>query len=442
VQNIFNDFAGSVTLLYPGGQFDQVNTGATWVRRSSTFTLASQTTGIFGPQVSTGLSASGNFFGFQIEPGTVASTYSPTDATALLGARFDYNPVTLAARGLLIEEQRANLLLRSSDWTTTWSNTNITLGAPVLAPDGTVTATRLQATASAATSCLQSVIATATSHIYSIYAKQGSGVADANQFILRNSTTATNLAVLTIDYSTGVVTQTVGTGATASNSGNGWWRIQIPATSGITIGNTLFVYACFAGSVETAGEYAYVWGAQLEAGAFATSYIPTVASQVTRAADSVSIDTLTPWYNATEGSLFVQFSCPGYDAAVFPPIAVLGTTSVSNRGYSHVINGSTNDSGFNIYDDTPTYQGVPGFAAYTKGATRKQIGAYKVNNSAATSDGAAATTDTSVTLPTSLNTLTIGRYAIAGTARLNGHIQNISYYPTRLLNASLQALTV
>ena len=36
--------------------------------------------------------------------------------------RFDYNPVTLACKGLLIEESRANLLLQSENFSTTWTN--------------------------------------------------------------------------------------------------------------------------------------------------------------------------------------------------------------------------------------------------------------------------------------------------------------------------------
>jgi len=168
-------------------------------------------------------------------------------------------------KSLLIEEQRVNLCLYSQDWTNAaWLKTNITLGASGIAPDGTLTAARIQATASVATLLKQHINAAATTQTYSIYAKQGSGVIDANSFAVYNNTTATNLAVLSINYGTGVVTQTIGTGATATAAGNGFWRIVIPVTSGITVADSLAIYPCFTGNAETAGEYAYVWGAQLE----------------------------------------------------------------------------------------------------------------------------------------------------------------------------------
>jgi hypothetical protein len=443
----------SVNVTLSTNVYNVPNDGtANWVRRSFTATVAAGTFQ-FEINVASSTSVSGQFYGFQIEPGTVASTYNPTFATALLGQRFDYDPVTLAAKGLLIEEQRTNLQTYSNDFSNAvWaaaSGAKIVAASAFVSPDGNVNAwTVTDSSAVAFDGIYQPVTVPVDSATYtgSIYIRKTTGGTSATfgiNMLINGGTNVNNNVRINTDLGT------VLTGTATVTDVNSYWRVACPITNNGTAGNTTLSMSLFpatntynlSASVATATGSATIYGAQIETGTFATSYIPTVASQVTRVADSASIDTLTPWYNATEGSLFVQFSCPGYDAAVFPPIAVLGTTSVSNRGYSHVINGSTNDSGFNIYDNTPTYQGVPGFAAYTKGATRKQIGAYKVNNSAATSDGAAATTDTTVTLPTSLNTLTIGRYAIAGTARLNGHIQTINYYPTRLTNAKLQSLT-
>jgi hypothetical protein len=371
----------------------------------------------------------------QLNDGSSATAYYDTTASAYNAPRFDYDPVTLAAKGLLIEESRANLLLRSSDWTATWSNTNVTLGAPVLAPDGTVTATRLQATASAATNCYQSFIATATSHTYSIYTKQGSGAADACLFAMYNSTTASNLANLTINYSTGVITQTIGAGATATNAGNGYWRIVIPVSSGITIGNTLNVYAGFAGGVETAGEYAYVWGAQLEAGAFATSYMTTTTSQFTRAVDVASVNTLSPWFNAAAGTLYFEG-----DTAVPASLVLRNLTSM-------------NDATVNNLNRTYLYNGTVGGSTTTGGVTQADIGggsytvntvfkfayATAANNFAAVLNGGAPATDALGTMPSGLTTFEIAS-SFAGTVN-TGHIRRITYYPRRLSNTELQTLT-
>lgn len=378
----------------------------------------------------------------RVAPADIGTAYFDTTVYPYNAPRFDYDPITLLPKGLLIEEQRTNLLLQSENWTVSWSFSNTTFGASVLAPNGTITANRLEATTTAVTTITQSVTATATSHTASIYAKQGSAATDANRFMVFNATTATVLLQISIDYSTGIITHLIGAGATSVNVGNGFWRIQLPVTTGITVGNTLQFRTVFDGGSETAGEYAYVWGAQLEAGAFATSYIPTTTSQLTRAADLASVDTLSPWFNATLGSLYVEFDSPGYDVTTFPAAAQIGIKLGGSRGYLHVLNGSVATTSFNIFDDTPTYQGVNTPVAYVTGAVRKQIGAYAVNNSASSIDGSTPVTDTSVTLPTGLNCLAIGTYSILGATRGGTmRIRRISYYPRRLSNTELQTLT-
>lgn len=375
----------------------------------------------------------------QLNDGSSALAYYDTTASAYNAPRFDYDPVTLAAKGLLVEEQRANLLLQSSNWAATWSNTNITLGASVLAPDGTTTATRLQATASAVTSSTQNVTATATSHTYSIYAKQGSAATDANTFILRNFTTSTNLAVLTIDYSTGVITQTTGTGATATNAGNGFWRIVIPATSGITIGNTLIAYACYSGASETAGEYAYVWGAQLEAGAFATSYIPTVASQVTRAADVASVNLLSPWYNSVAGTLYAEFLASVDATATYRTqlrIADAGSTNYVQMRYQNP--SATTAITNNQVVAAGATQADLSSASLSAPAILKTALSFAANNFSACTNGATPVTDVSGTMPTGLASL-----SFTGGSFNSGQtwMRRITYYPRVFTAAEQQTLT-
>ena len=375
----------------------------------------------------------------QLNDGSSALAYYDTTASAYNAPRFDYDPVTLAAKGLLVEESRANLLLYSNDWSNAvWAKTNITrTAAAALGPDGTFSMTKLEATASAGTSCSQAVVATATSHTYSIYVKQGSAATDANSFLVFNTTTATVLAQLTVNYATGVITQTVGTGATAVNSGNSIWRIIIPVTSGITIGNSIFCYSCFAGAPETAGEFAYASQAQFEAGAFATSVIPTVASQVTRAADVASVNTLSPWYNSVAGTFYAE-----YDTTVLR----VGSTAVYNVVSADAGNSNnqialynySNFAGGRVVTGGLTQADINGGGSPTNDATIKSGIAYAVNNVAVTANGAAPGTDASVTLPT-VDRISLGQ--VASTGFLNGHLRRITYYPRRLTNAELQTLT-
>ena len=348
--------------------------------------------------------------------------------------RFDYDPVTLAPRGLLIEEARTNLLTYSQDWTNAaWSKTNITVTAAATAsPDGTVNAQRLQATATAATNVSTAAIAATTaSASFSVYVKQGSSATTANSFALRNNTTATNLVLGTLNYATGVWTYSTGsTGVTVSNAGNGWWRLQISASAGITAGDLLIAYTGFLGASATAGDHLFAYGAQLEAGSFATSYIPTVASTVTRNADVATMTgtNFSSWFNQTEGTFVTDV----LDNAAGVNVLVASDGTTTNQ----LIMASSTLNIFSVFTGG-AFQAQLGV---TPPAPYKTAGAYKVNHFAAVANGGTVSTDTSGTLAT-YSRLSIGTNAVGNAAFLNGHIRTIAYFNTRLPNAQLQTLT-
>lgn len=366
-------------------------------------------------------------WGAQLNTGSTALTYTATTTA----------PYTLvAARGLLIEEQRANLLLQSNDFQTSWTPTNITRGLiSTTGPDGTLSGVKIEATAAAATILYQLVTSTATAHTFSVQVKQGTGATTANSFILRNNTTATNLVGGTLNYGTGVFTYTVGsTGVVVTNIGNGWWRIAITATAGITVGDGLLCYVGFSGGVQAAGDFLYAYGAQLETGAFATSYIPTVASQVTRSTDSASVNTLTPWFNAAAGTIYAEgVTNAPVDTNVRNIVSINdGTTTNVHRifSYNGKIGGSTVASSVNSSDLQPF--------TYTSGAIFKSAYAFAVNDFAMSVNGVSPLTDTLGALPAGLTTLSVGGPSIFW----GFWIRSINYYPNRLPNATLQGLTV
>lgn len=148
-----------------------------------------------------------------------------------------------------------------------WTKTNITLTANAIAgPDGSTTATKVAATASATTSLVQAATISATAATATVFIKVGSGATDANAFALRNATTATTLLSVTVNYSTGAITYVTGSsGATMTALSDNWWKLTLSASSGITAGNSVQLYPCFAGGTETAAEFAYVWGSELVA---------------------------------------------------------------------------------------------------------------------------------------------------------------------------------
>ena len=355
--------------------------------------------------------------------------------------RFDYDPVTLQPRGLLIEEQRTNLLTYSEDWTNAaWSKTNITVtAAATTSPDGTADAQKLEATATAATSTITpSATVAATAATFSVYVKQGTGATTANTFTLRNVTTATNLIRGTLNYSTGVFTYTTGsTGVTVTNAGNGWWRVTMTATSGITSGDTIRGYVGFDGGSQTAGDHLFAWGAQLEAGSFATSYIPTVASQVTRAADQASIvaPNFAPWYNQSEGTLVAEFS------SFMPTAASQFAWTISNgTGEERWCLFMASSTLRHFMADGGTTQASIDAGTYAANTVFKSAMAIKANSVQAAVNQVLGTEDTSATMPTA-DRLTIGASHSGAANFLNGHIRRIAYYPSRLSNAQLQALS-
>jgi hypothetical protein len=380
-------------------------------------------------------------WGAQLELGSTATTYT-RNFGGVFPPRFDYNPVTLTPLGLLIEEQRTNLQTYSADFTNAvWAKTNITVtAAAAVSPDGTSNAQKIEATASAGTTFTGPATAVAaTSATFSVYVKQGTGATTANAFLLRNNTTATNLIAGTLNYSTGVWTYSIGsTGVVVTNAGNGWWRVQITASSGITSGDSLIAYVGFTGGAHTAGDHLFAYGAQLETGAFASSYIPTVASQVTRSADFavISSPNFLPWYNQTEGTLLVEADSVVPGTAGLYRSAALSDGTLNNLIQTFVFIGTWgatgSTAGVTQFDLQPA-------ASYTRDAPAKFGLAFRANDFAASVNNSTPLTDSSGTVAT-MSQLNIGSLPSSG--QINGHVRRVTFYPSRLTNTQLQALTL
>jgi hypothetical protein len=421
-----------------GSGFSIQNAGNGWYRISITATTAA---GAGSAQVfANGFNSSGASFiwGAQLEPVTYQTAPGPyvaTTASAYYGPRFDYNPFTLGALGLLIEEQRTNLLTYSAEFdNAAWTKSNTTITSnSTTAPDGTVSADTIVAAGTTSAGLVRNFASTATAHTFSVYLKQGNTLFSEIEMI--DQGTVANRVRLT--YATGVLSVVAGSPTgTATSVGDGWWRVTITYTfPAIGATDTLVVYpSTTTGSI---GENVFAWGAQLEAGAFATSYIPTVASQVTRNADVASMTgtNFSGWYNQTEGTLVADM-----DSATNVSLSVYVSTSindgtVSNRietfTYSGRWGGRMFTAGANQFDLQQT-------SSYTANIPAKVALAYAANDFAVSVDGNTALTDTSGSVPT-VNQLNIG--TIINTNYLNGHIRQIAYFNTRLPNAQLQTLS-
>jgi len=338
--------------------------------------------------------------------------------------RFDYDPVTLAARGLLVEESRTNLLTYSEQVdNAAWTKTSLSVTANSLsAPDGTVTADKFIETAANNLHRVISSSFAAGTYTISVYAKAG-------------ERTKVELVTAPVDARFDLSTGTVisGTGASIVSVGNGWYRCVLTFTQAISssVGYGLLDASGNATYTGDGTSGAYFWGAQLEQGSFSTSYIPTVAASVTRSADVASVNTLSPWWNASAGTFFIENTFGSYGNQ---PIALSDQAAVGNAwiyGDAGVIKSYIAGPNISISSGVSVAANTYAKSAFAFGADGKAI---SVN-------GSTPVVSANTTAPTASTQLSLGNWP-GGQYDINGHIKRVAYYPVRLSNAQLQALTL
>lgn len=375
---------------------------------------------------------------FTITRAGEATRYNRSGLVEVVGAnkpRWDYDPVTLALKGLLIEETRTNVVTYSQQM---WDTAYWGVGA-TLANFYTVTQSsdvgNIYGSGSAA-----KFVATASTAV--LFARKtvtlGAGTYAGSIFVYVPSqagVTSWQIAIDAADTELSVsATQT---------AFNRWVRVEVPAFT--TAASRAFwdfnIYVN--GTTPAPGFTFYATGAQLEAAAFHTSYIPTTASTVTRNIDRIVMSGgsfSAGWYNATQGTLFAEAST----------FAAAG----NGRRFVEISDGSTSNR--MLIDISPLgpnrgYAAAAGSAvldapddAYTAGTVSRMALAYKTADYALVSNGRTAITSTSAAVPT-VSQITLGSNHDGTTATgnaLNGHLRRIMYWPTRLTNAQMQAITL
>ena len=184
----------------------------------------------------------------------------------------------------------------------------------------------------------------------------------------------------------------------------------------------------------------YLWGVQLEAGSFPTSYIPTTTAAVTRSADvcSISGSNFSSWYNAGQATFYSEAA---------------SSTGAAYSGYVYTVGTSFNDSiqHYRQTDAQPVarvrtasvdeYGANGNGAIWTGTSTNRFAVALSSTSGRQASNGSlnAGSDDTSIVFPTS-SSMTIGAL-IGGTFSINGCIRRLTYWPQRLPNTTLQTLT-
>jgi hypothetical protein len=354
--------------------------------------------------------------------------------------RFDHDPANGESRGLLIEEQRTNLLLRSAeiDNTTSWGRTNSSVTAnDIASPSGASTADKLVEDGSTGGHLVAQTLTLGDNTTYtgSVFVKAGErswvGIALLDK--------ANEINRVWFDASAGAQGETNGTvaGFTFNSVGNGWWRIALTASSGS--GATTPAIRISLGSADNTPSYTgdgtsglYIWGAQLEAGAFPTSYIPTTTATVTRSADSAVVTPISSFYNATESTLFHEATV--YASTATSAVFQIDDTSTLNRLFVSAFLSSTSPVAAVAVGGLQPFVQSANLAA----GTHKVCAAFKADDFAASTNGASAVTDTLGAMPAGLTHARIGSNA---TGLNTCHIRKVAYWPKRLSNTLLEQLT-
>jgi hypothetical protein len=249
----------------------------------------------------------------------------------------------------------------------------------------------------------------------------------------------TNLLLNSLLNGTSLATQTVTVAATSHTlSFYGAGTVTLSGTHSATVAGAgaypsrrTYTFTPTAGSL-TLTVSGTVQFANLEAGAFATSFIPTDGTTKTRNAEVVLMTgtNFSDWYNATEGTFY-------FDGLRFDQSGFFGLMSINN--------GTTANETYctQVASSARVYVGSTGAITCSGTWNTNTFGslafAYKANDCAASFEGNSVATDTSVTLPT-VDRMRIGNRA-DGLNPLSGYVKKILYWPSRLTNAQIQAFS-
>lgn len=355
---------------------------------------------------------------------TRASTATYVDSSGILRTatndtmRFDFDPSSLQPRGLLIEESRTNLLTPSNDFST-WAyvhgagSTGTETNNYAISPDGTQNASRIVFSGTNYSLFQKSyTVSTTGNYTGSLWMKSNTGT---NQTLLLGD----NLSGTNLTY-------------TATPQ---WQSFSLPITQTST-GASYFKIIVQSGSLDI-----LVYGAQVEAGAYSTSYIPTTTTLVTRAADRLYTATI-PWFNAAQGTMFVQ-AIP-LKTAAYNQLASLDDGTLNNR-VSLAISGSAA-----ACEDVAS-AGILSINTLQSGAiTSKILGKFGLTYGPKAPLGIAAYNGTTGTgngsgtgayvAPIGISKLTLGDRS-ATSAPFSGWLQAFKYWNTALTPTQLKQAT-
>jgi hypothetical protein len=413
-------------------------------------------------------SAPGNIYiwGAQLESRSSLTEYTATTTAPITrhqpvlqtatGAqpRFDHDPATGDCKGLLIEGGESNLLLESVVKANYYSTTNsIFVENSGIAPDGTNTATTVYSNNSAN---VHKVVAGSINQTYtlSVFIKKPSvGEYNLCGVYLYSSGSVNNfLQYTTFDIENGTIHTPNSSGTNGHNSriayvGNGWYRCSV--TAQLTANDSVSSGIMYTPSTTYAAFL--LWGAQLELNHWASSYIPTSGSSVTRSQENVTynnIDT-SDWYSAGKGTAYIEAASQGFRTSQgFGSMYQTGSGNDWHGFYSNTPSATNGLAAYtaNAYNINYTYpvgggnSSSAGNDAYLPGVFFKGAHAYSNSEMSFAFDGKAASSSGSYTI-TPHNTLSFSQLYESGFHASGVYIKKYAFYPDTLSTAEITALT-
>jgi len=364
--------------------------------------------------------------------------------------RLDY-PLGGAVNGcpaLLVEPSAQNLALQSQDFSTTWlaQNSATVNTNTAISPDGTQNADTINLAAVNDSRVRQTItVANSTTYTISCFYKNialTAGETFRMRFNNANSAPNNFIATAVIDLAAGTATYsligTSGTGFSGTatgrveNYGNGWYRVSLTFTVG-TAGGAAGIFE--AASIDPGALRSfYAWGAQLEIGSVATSYIPTTTQAITRGAEVINKTGVSSLIGQTEGTIYAEVVFSRVNANYVISLGTLDDRIMINFDTSTTVLALIRVGGVNA-NYTATIPAIPA----TGGVYKVALG-YKANDYCFAVNGVAYPSNASRGVPANMSSVYLGA-SVFSTAQLNDRIRADALYPTRLSDTQLAALT-
>lgn len=356
----------------------------------------------------------------QLEAGLVATDYIETGAsTAQAGIledmpRLDYSGGA-SCPALLLEPQRTNKIANSEYFDSWIGGNRSSTPNEIASPEGISNGTKLAASGGTAYYAHQ-LYSTSGANVFSVFLKYGTKTIQS----IYAYSSGSYFAQATFNLSTGVVNNVSNGTASIEDYGNGWYRCSVQGNAAATLIEV---------GIEGIGasDYTYAYGAQLEAGSYPTSYIPTYGTSVTRSADFMNISSLA---DMIDGNSFTYFLEVNNEAVVRD--ASTGNISVGatgNRFFLYNSNATSNRLQLFIQDSG-------GIEQYVLSADNVKLAIRFEPNNVEVFENGVSVKSTTQNLDFSANS----SYVLRGTTREIG-VKQTAIFPTALTDSECIALT-